>query len=391
VTDLWVAVDDGAHSSVMLGHLAARMPSLPSLLALTDDAALGSMLRSDVESRLPMMVDSGVLTGFVVKRVRDLPDLWQMLSGFDAIVLDIGSDGLRAERQQVLADYVAAGGRLVLAGSAGAVVGPLSEMLGAGAPAGTSAAALGPGSRGRHGFGQWIVTAPRERAFGGDVFAWLEQPEMVGMNRTFSGLPRDGLGGHLVIPGVGEVPKTAFLLLIVVFVAVIAVMTFMQVRRRRHGRLLVIVPATGLAFTGAILAYGFFAEGLGIKGVVRSFTLLDQRSHQAVNVAQRTLYAGLQPGALPLDAGTLLVSSDPFRGGSSDRVHRLRLDTTSGWSAGGEALPARLPTHMATVTVSRSRERLRLRRVDPGRLEVVPDAGFRVGTAAGSLVGGHRR
>jgi hypothetical protein len=376
--ELTVEVDGGPVSSTRLDNVpAGNTQTLPSLLALTDDAALGSLLRSAVEARLPTLVKSGALAGFVVKRVRDLPDRWQMLSGFDAVVLDLRSVGLSEERQQVLADYVAAGGHLVAAGSPGTTAGPLAGMFEASTPADTSAAAIGSGSRGRHGFGWWIVTLPDGSAFGSDVIQWLGGSQIAGFQRTFSGLPQDGLGSHLEIPGLGKVPKSAFLLLIVLFVTAIAILTFREVRRRRHGRLLIIVPGTGLLFTGALLAYGTFSEGLGIKGVVRSLTLLDQRSHQAVAVAQRTLYAGMSPSAIPLDAGTLLVSWDQYRGEDDDRVHRMRLDTSAGWVAGGEALPSRWPTHLATVTVGRPRERLRLRRDGPERLEVIPDAGLR--------------
>jgi hypothetical protein len=125
---------------------------------------------------------------------------------------------------------------------------------------------------------------------------------------------------------------------------------------------------------------------LGIKGVVRSITLLDQRSHEAVDVAQRTLYAGLQPGELPLQPGTLLVCWDLYRGSVGERVHRLELDTSAGWVVGGSLLPSRLPTQLTSVTVARPRERLRLRHAGPERLEIVPDSGLTPKAETGALV-----
>ena len=373
-----ISVDDGPVVRMNLMHLTpGNSTTLPSLLALTDDAVLGSTLRTSVETGLPLMVDSGTLTGFVVKRALDLPDRWQMLSGFDAIVLDVRSAALDAPRQQVLADYVASGGRLILAGPVDALEGPLRALLTPGA---------GPGSRGRHGFGKWLVSSADEQAFTQREIAWLSDPVLAGLGRTFSGIPEDGLGSHLEIPGVGEVPRSGFLLLIIVFVGAVAIATFHQFKARRHGRLLVIVPGTGLAFTGAMLAYGFFSEGLGIKGVVRSLTLLDQRTHEAVDVAQRTLYAGMQPGELPLQPGTLLMCWDLYRGNESERAHRLELDTSAGWVMGGSLLPARLPTQLTSVTVARPRERLRLRRAGAERLEIVPDSGLTPKAETGALV-----
>lgn len=384
---LRVEVDGSLSTQSSIGTLSGGSTStLPSLLALTDDAALGATLRQSVEMRLPEMVNGGTLLGFSVKRVRDLPDRWQMLSGFDAIVLDTRSEGLDAERQQVLADYVAAGGRLVVALAPRAKEGAVFAMLAEDLAAGTTSDGLGTGTHGRHGFGRWIVAATDETAFGAAVMAWLENPEFGGVERTLSGLPQDGLGSHLQIPGVGDVPRSMFLLLIVIFVGTVAILAFYLIRQRRHGRLLVVVPGTGVAFTGAILLYGFLSEGLGTKGVVRSITLLDQRRHEAVDVAQRTLYAGLAPSELPLEPGTLFVSWDGFEGEDRERVHHLQLDTTAGWVAGGEALPARLITHIATVSVCRPRERVRLRRAGSQRLELLPDAGLRPLARTGSLI-----
>jgi hypothetical protein len=141
-----------------------------------------------------------------------------------------------------------------------------------------------------------------------------------------------------------------------------------------------------MAFTAALLAYGYLSEGLGIKGVVRSLTLLDQRRHEAVDIAQRTLYAGLQPGDMPLLPGTLLVSFDQFQGNAQERQHRLDVELSNGWVVGGQALPARLPTSVATVGVCRPRERLRLRRDGLERLLVVPDADLRPADDAGALL-----
>jgi len=352
--------------------------TLPSILALTDEASFGALLRSTAEAEMPVLVDGGTLTGFVVKRVRDLPDAWQMLSAFDVIVVDARSDFLDAERQQVLADWVAAGGRLIVAGEPPTGEAPLSAML--------DDASRTPDAHGRHGLGEWALATRDARVFGPAIMTWLRAPDLPGLGRSFSGLPHDGLGSHLAIPGVGRVPRQQFLLLILAFIVAIGVVTILQVRRKRHGRLLVVVPGTGMAFTAALLAYGYLSEGLGIKGVVRSLTLLDQRRHEAVDIAQRTLYAGLQPGDMPLLPGTLLVSFDQFQGNAQERQHRLDIELSNGWVVGGQALPARLPTSVATVGVCRPRERLRLRRDGLERLLVVPDADLRPADDAGALL-----
>jgi len=379
LNELVVRVDGGEPAS---SNIVAAVPgstsTLPSILALTDDASFGALLRARAEIEMPVLVDSGTLTGFVVKRVRDLPDAWQMLSAFDVIVLDARSDFLRPESQQVLADWVAAGGRLVVAGEAPSGDAPLAAML--------DDAPRTPGTHGRAGLGQWMLAPRDEQCLGQDVMQWLRAPELPGLGRSFSGLPHDGLASHLVIPGVGKVPRRQFLLLILAFIVAIGVITLMQVRRKRHGRLLVVVPGTGMAFTFALLAYGYLSEGLGIKGVVRSVTLLDQRRHEAVDVAQRTVYAGLQPDDLQLAPGTLLVSWDQFQGSDEQRQHRLELELTNGWVVGSQALPARLPTSLATVSVCRPRERLRLRREGPQRLTIVPDAELRPSDEPGSLL-----
>jgi hypothetical protein len=393
LNELVVRVDGGEPAS---SNIVAAVPgstsTLPSILALTDDASFGALLRARAEIEMPVLVDSGTLTGFVVKRVRDLPDAWQMLSAFDVIVLDARSDFLRPESQQVLADWVAAGGRLVVAGEAPSGDAPLAAML--------DDAPRTPGTHGRAGLGQWMLAPRNEQCLGQDVMQWLRAPELPGLGRSFSGLPHDGLASHLVIPGVGKVPRRQFLLLILAFIVAIGVITLMQVRRKRHGRLLVVVPGTGMAFTFALLAYGYLSEGLGIKGVVRSVTLLDQRRHEAVDVAQRTVYAGLQPDEPAARAGhaARLVGPVPGFRRAAPAPPRARADQRLGRRQPGAArAPAdeprdgqRVPAARAAAAAARGAaapdDRARRRAAPVGRARLV--AGARL---PGRVVGEHGR
>ncbi len=97
-----------------------------------------------------------------------------------------------------------------------------------------------------------------------------------------------GGGNHdfwnLMIPGVGLPPVNAYRVLITLFVISIGPVNYFLLRRlRRLHFLLFIVPASAALVTAALLSYALICDGLGTRLRARSFTLLDQRSGQAVS------------------------------------------------------------------------------------------------------------
>ncbi len=291
-----------------------------------------------------------------------LPDRWQLLSGYDLVLIDGRAKGLDAERQRHLVGHLAAGGTTFLLFPDALPPGPL-RALAAGSPRVRS---------GLHAFGRWA-------SFDGSTrLESLPEPERLRLQwalRTRGGLaaPAEPVSGYappsmlhaLQIPGLGEVPVRGFFLSLTLFALLVGPVNYIVLKRRRRLMwLLVTVPLSGLIFTGALLTYGVFREGFGIQGVQRSLTVLDQRSHEAVSCTTRTLFAGLSPSSLAPGAGTYLWCLDflPGEWRADQPPHRLEIDMDAGGRIDGSILPSRTMTTLVTVTQSAARERARFRR-----------------------------
>jgi hypothetical protein len=101
---------------------------------------------------------------------------------------------------------------------------------------------------------------------------------------------------QFLIPGVGETPVLAFVLLISLFTLIIGPVNYFILSRRKKFYLLVMtIPVIAGLTSGSILAYAAVADGFGVKARLRSFTRLDQRTRTAVSLSRISLYAGLAP------------------------------------------------------------------------------------------------
>ncbi len=323
--------------------------------------------------------------GIVPMEVDDLPPTWAWLTGCAAVVLDAGRPGLEeASRQQVLLDYVEGGGFLLLLHEGALPKGPLAD-------------ALGPvRANGRRGLGAW--TALSQQQLGATdaedaVALWLRRRTATPMDAAndVAALPL-ALREHADIPGLGRVPVRAFFFLLLAFAVVVGPVTYAVLRRRKRLTMLtVVVPAIGLGFAGAILAYGLLSEGFGTRGAVRSFTWLDQRSHHAVCLASRTLYAGWGPAALTPSPDTVVGGDGdegPARFGRwrpTDVEADLRLDVDAS-RLDGSLVPSRTLTTLVTSSRARSRERIRFRRAVGGTYEVVASDTFTADLSAGPIL-----
>jgi hypothetical protein len=177
-------------------------------------------------------------------------------------------------------------------------------------------------------------------------------------NREFS---------HLFVPGVGLAPVLEFCVLITLFVLVIGPLNYWLLKRSHRVHLLVItVPAGAAVVTSALFAYALLSDGLGTKVRVRSLTMLDQHTGEAVCWARLSYYAGLAPShGLDLPSDTVLypiiagwdeTTSD---GSAVAKDRELEWDgqgahLVSGW------LASRTPTQYLAIRSRQSPYRLRL-------------------------------
>lgn len=101
---------------------------------------------------------------------------------------------------------------------------------------------------------------------------------------------------NMLIPGVGEQPVYAFVTMITLFVIAIGPINYFGLlRARRLSLLLFTVPLGAGVLTLGLFLYAATADGFGVKARIRSMTLIDQRSGEAVSASRHSYYAGLAP------------------------------------------------------------------------------------------------
>ncbi|MBL8728115.1 MAG: hypothetical protein JNM25_06775 [Planctomycetes bacterium] len=288
----------------------------------------------------------------------DLPADWRLFTGFHAVVVD-GRARLADEVQTALVRFATSGGTVVVGNPDRLPPGDLRARCLAADAAGVV----------RCGLGHCVVVATE-----GDTTELRER---------LAALPRPGTSGwpapvallhEQVVPGLGAAPVLVFLVVILVFACVAGPLNFLLLRRwRRPLLVLVTVPACGLGTTLLMLGYGLVHDGLGVRGVVRSWTLLDQERHEATSLAARTLFAGLSPDALTVAPdGMLLAPRATFR---DDRRNpdRWQFDPVQSVLDGG-VLPSRQSTPLLSARQGIARQRLRVRPAGD-RLELLLDGG----------------
>ncbi len=148
------------------------------------------------------------------------------------------------------------------------------------------------------------VIAFPDNPFPGSVEDWVWLLNSIEPVRDWTWTSRHGISTRrpeasfleFTIPGVGGVPKLAFIVLISGFTILIGPMNYFFLRRRRQLYLLVVtIPAIAFLTSCSLFAYAAIADGFGVKSRARSFTLLDQRNRSAISLSRFALYAGVAP------------------------------------------------------------------------------------------------
>lgn len=353
----------------------------PAVLCLAESGAVAGELARALGASTPVstprrggaVVAGAIDPRFVAAATADLPPDWTLLSRNDVLVADAAARDLDASRQAAIVDWTAAGGTLVVLGGAkpGLPDGPLRTLV----ADDLEKPSVPPGFH-RKAAGRWLVLAdPAGAASALKVRDLISaDPDLrATATRIFGGLPVDGWYAALEIPGIGRVPVKLFLALVIAYLGVVAYRARAILKSRRPERMLNFLPIAGCVATLAVLGYGAVSEGLGVKGAIRSFTLLDQRDRTAVAFSHQTLFAAFEPSRLDFGSRTLLAA--PGRDGDG-RGARQALSLDAGRSYDGDLLPARRPSTFVANTVADARERLRFRRRADGGLDVLAEPGF---------------
>jgi len=157
-----------------------------------------------------------------------------------------------------------------------------------------------------------------------------------------------------------KLPLRTLTALLVLFALVVGPVNFITVRRLKKPMLLLLtVPGIALLASGGLLAFGVFHQGLDVKSVSSSWTLLDQRADQSSSAEARTFFAGSTPGTgLRLGSGTSCYSEDLQAHWGRRPSSGHRMDYTEGTLLSGAFLPVRTPVREIFLVDRTARQKL---------------------------------
>ena len=186
-------------------------------------------------------------------------------------------------------------------------------------------------------------------------------------------------GFRLPIPGIAGVPARTYLMILLVFTAVVGPLNYWFLRRKGQQVLLILTaPLISVVFILLLGGYVLAGEGIGVRVRAVTFTMIDQARRQAVTRGSISLYAaGMSPrGGLRFSRDTAIFPLG--RDGNGGR-EALLLDLSDGQRFSAGLLPARSPANLEQVVVRPARERLNITRDSTG-VSVVNGLGSRVVT-----------
>lgn len=256
----------------------------------------------------------------------DLPDGWEYLVGFDAIVVN---HTLSPEQTNVLHKYAKAGGKLF------GVALPMAMPMGLGYIQTTGTA---------KDFLVGVITADQSYDDKQDIFpkSWSSPKLRYRLQ---------------------EMPAGLILMSVLIFVVLAGPVNYLHWHRRRKKPMMTLVGIStlGILFTVGIFLYSAFVEGLGVRGAVVSWTYEDQVTNDSVAVESYTLYAGKSPKEFLFDKNTYFSFLNPD----------TKLATTYGdsISVSGDALPPRIHRNLLRVTQKPIQNRMVFRKNKDGSLE----------------------
>lgn len=304
-----------------------------------------------------------------------LPANWLGFTSLRAVIVGSGEwKQLDDGQRNALLTWTACGGDLIF------VDGDATALL----PAGQRPpAASADGPAGAYFFGRLhlLSSAAIERDGLATVLsraATLQDPNWaLPANRARDWSAIAARGFRLPIPDVEGVPARAYLAILIVFAILIGPVNYWVLRRKRQLVLLVLTaPIISAIFILLLGGYVIAGEGVGVRGRVMSFTMLDQARKQAVTRASASLYAaGLAPSGglrFPRELAVYPIGTD---GNGARDTQELDLSESQHFVSGG--IEARAPANLEIIGFRAARERLSFSR-DAADMRVVNGLGSTV-------------
>lgn len=168
----------------------------------------------------------------------------------------------------------------------------------------------------------------------------------------------------LLVPGLGLAPVTEFSVLITLFVLLIGPFNYWILKRLGRLHLLVLtVPLAAGCLTIGLFAYAMLMDGFGTAVRVRSYTMLNQRTGDAVCWARLSYYSGLAPSDGLKFPSDLAIYPIPPNWQNARYDHYDSISREAKWGAAEDHytrgwLSSRTPTQYLTVRARKSPHRI---------------------------------
>jgi len=307
---------------------------------------------------------------------------WQAYTSLDSVILDLSSGRPGPDRLAALGTWCRAGGKLIVVGSG---LEELAEIEAFAPPTEPrferrpedpepfEAAGL---VAFKYGFGTLIAereSSPGESALDASGPGVLPRALVADQAKFMAAWNRPGFSSisrqswvQGTLAAFDDLPLRSLMVLLVLFALVMGPANFLWIKKmKRPVLLLVTVPGIALVTSAALLLYGVLSQGLDIKAITKSWSILDQRGGVATTAEVREVFAGSAPGAgLRPRAGTAVLPEERFwRSGFQGR-HTFIADQTEGLLLAGDYFPVRQP--FSQLILGDRPSRLRLDVVEAG-------------------------
>ena len=306
-----------------------------------------------------------------------LPGTWLGFTSVRAVLLGPTEwQQLRDDQKSALLEWTACGGDLVLVDGTFDTLGPLVA----------GATPTGPATTVRAYFFGRIHLAALETLNDSGIASFLAAADKshdsnwsLPVNRARDWGVVAARGFRLPIPGIQGAPARAYFAILFIFALLIGPVNYWILRRQGRPVLLVLTtPVISTLFILLLGGYVLAGEGIGVRGRVVSFTMLDEMRKQAVSRATVSLYAaGMTPSGglrFPRDTAVFPLGRDSV--GSREM---LTLDLSEQQRFASGLIQARAPSNFEEIAVRPARERLTFRR-EGGGIAVVNGLGATITT-----------
>ena len=293
-----------------------------------------------------------------------LPTSWLGYTSLRAVFIGPAEwEQLNADQRAALLAWTACGGDLIFVGGSLAALFPTAGVLPAGPPH--------PGVRG-HFFGRIHLPGVDEATAAGlaGLLAIADQRQdstwALPVNSAKDWGVITARGFRLPIPGVDRVPARTYLTILLLFALIVGPANYWFLKRKGQQVFVVLTaPLISAVFILLLAGYVVAGEGIGVRGRVMTFTMLDQVRHEAATRASISLYAaGMSPrGGLRFPRDVAVVPLGPDGNGVREPV---MLDLADGQRFTAGLLEARSPSNLEQIGFRAARERLTFTRDGDG-------------------------